>query len=209
MKEKIILVGAGGHTRSCIDVIESEGKYSILGLIGSQEEVGTNILGYEVIGTDQDLEKLKQDCKNAMVTVGQIKDSSLRIQIFQRLKILGFNLPIIVSPIAHFSRYSTIGEGSIIMHHAIVNSNVQVGKNCVINSKVLLEHDVKIGDYCHISTGSVLNGEVVVGEASFIGSGSVIKEAVKIGSHCVVAMASKVIRNLPDHSVYKVPILNL
>ncbi len=201
--EKIILIGAGGHTRSCIDVIESEGKFSIFGLIGTSKELGEKILGYDVIGTDQDLKHLIKECKNAFITVGQIQNPRPRIELYRFLKDLGFRLPAIISPISHVSKHSSIEEGSIVMHQAVVNSNVKVGANCIINSKVLLEHDVIIGDHCHISTGSILNGEVTVGEASFVGSGSVVKETVKIGSNAVIAMASKVIRDIPDFSKYK------
>ncbi|MCR8648943.1 acetyltransferase [Leptospira interrogans] len=204
MKEEIILIGAGGHARSCIDVIESEGKYSIFGLVGTEQELGLEILGYNVVGTDKDLEKLHIDCRNAIVTVGQIKNPEPRIRIFQLLKKIGFSLPVIISPKAYISRHSAVGEGSIIMHHVIVNSSVQIGNNCIINSKVLLEHDVKIGNHCHISTGAILNGKVVVGDASFIGSGSIIKETVSIGSNSLVAMGSKILADLPDNSKYKI-----
>ena len=30
---KIILIGAGGHAKACIDVIEEENKYKIIGVI--------------------------------------------------------------------------------------------------------------------------------------------------------------------------------
>ncbi len=33
MKKTHILIGAGGHAQSCIDVIESEGKFKIIGLL--------------------------------------------------------------------------------------------------------------------------------------------------------------------------------
>ncbi|MDI7207023.1 acetyltransferase [Leptospira santarosai] len=204
MKEEIILIGAGGHARSCIDVIESEGKYSIFGLVGTEQELGLEILGYNIVGTDRDLEKLHIGCKNAIVTVGQIKNPEPRIRIFQLLKKIGFSLPVIISPKAYISRHSTIGEGSIVMHQATVNLNVAIGNNCIINSKALLEHDVKIGNHCHISTGAILNGEVVVGDASFIGSGSIIKETVSIGSNSLVAMGSRVFADLPEHSKYKI-----
>ncbi len=32
-KKQIILIGGGGHCKSCIDVIESENKYNILEII--------------------------------------------------------------------------------------------------------------------------------------------------------------------------------
>ena len=38
MKE-VILIGAGGHARACIDVIELDGKYKIAGFI---EKPGIN-----------------------------------------------------------------------------------------------------------------------------------------------------------------------
>jgi len=31
--KNIILIGAGGHCKSCIDVIENENKYKIIGVI--------------------------------------------------------------------------------------------------------------------------------------------------------------------------------
>ena len=39
-KKSILLLGAGGHARSCIDVIEEQGQYQIAGLIGVESERG-------------------------------------------------------------------------------------------------------------------------------------------------------------------------
>jgi len=33
MKEQIILIGGGGHCKSCIDVIEQKGRFAIAGTI--------------------------------------------------------------------------------------------------------------------------------------------------------------------------------
>ena len=39
MKRKnIILIGAGGHTTSCIDVIEATNKYKIIGLVDKKKK---------------------------------------------------------------------------------------------------------------------------------------------------------------------------
>jgi FlaA1/EpsC-like NDP-sugar epimerase len=55
MKQKIILIGGGGHCKSCIDVIEQEGKYTIAGVVDVKEKAGQTIMGYPFIGTDDDL----------------------------------------------------------------------------------------------------------------------------------------------------------
>ena len=36
-----------------------------------------------------------------------------------------------------------IGNGTIIMHGAVVNANVEIGSNCIINSK-LLDMELKL-----------------------------------------------------------------
>ena len=42
----LLLIGAGGHARACLDVIELEGRYDVVGLLGLPEEVGGEVLGY-------------------------------------------------------------------------------------------------------------------------------------------------------------------
>ena len=49
MKEKIILIGGGGHCHSVIDVIEQEDKYEIIGIVDKKEVIGKDILGYKII----------------------------------------------------------------------------------------------------------------------------------------------------------------
>ena len=46
--KNIILIGAGGHCKSCIDVIESEKKYKIVGLIDkNKNSINKN---YKILG---------------------------------------------------------------------------------------------------------------------------------------------------------------
>lgn len=179
-KEKIILIGGGGHCKSVIDVIELENKYDIIGIIDIKENIGKKVLGYEIIGCDDDLETIFQTCKNAIIAIGHIKSNQIRVEIYNKLKQIGYILPAIISPLAYVSKHSAIDEGTVIMHHALINANVKVGKNCIINTKALIEHDATVEDNCHISTAAILNGGVVIKENSFVGSNSVSKEYITI-----------------------------
>lgn len=178
--ERIILVGGGGHCRSVIDVIEQQGKYKIDGIVDLKENIGEKILGYPVIACDNQLSELFSSCKNAVITVGHIKTNSLRLKLYESLKEIGYKLPVITSPLAYVSRHAQIGEGTVIMHHALVNANANIGKNCIINSKALIEHDAQVGDHCHISTASVINGGVVVENNTFVGSNSTSKQEANL-----------------------------
>jgi sugar O-acyltransferase (sialic acid O-acetyltransferase NeuD family) len=180
MKDKIVLVGGGGHCKSVIDVIEQTNKYEIIGIVDIKENIGKKVLNYEIIGCDSDLENIFNFCKNALITIGYIKSNEKRVTLFNKLKEIGFNLPIIISPFAYVSKYAKIEEGTIIMHHALVNANAKIGKSCIINTKALIEHDAIIGDHCHISTASVVNGGVVIKENTFFGSNATSKEYIQV-----------------------------
>jgi len=192
--DKILLIGAGGHARSCIDVLEEGNQFEIAGLVEKGESISNESLGYPVIGTDDDLKVLRQQYKNALITVGQIKSPKIRIKLYKLLKELDFTLPVIVSSHAYVSKHAQIGEGSIIMHGVIINANAKIGNNCIINNRALIEHDAVIGDHCHIATGAIINGEVSVENETFIGSSAVTKQAISIGKNCVIG-AGVVLKN--------------
>ena len=198
----IILIGAGGHTASCIDVIESDGRFRVAGLVGTEDELHQRVCGYEVIATDRDLQRLVREYRYALVTVGQIKAAESRRRLYEGARAAGFELPVIVSPHARVSQHAHIGEGSIIMYGAMLNADVRVGANCIINSNALVEHGAEVGDHCHIATGVIINGDVRVGAGSFVGSGALTRNGVSIGTGSVVGMGTVVRRDLPDGTTH-------
>ncbi len=192
-KLPILLLGAGGHARACIDVIEQEGRFAVAGLVGLREEVGTQLLGYAVLGSDEDLPALLRDYKHALVTIGHIKTPDGRIRLFNAIEKNNGTLPVVVSPRAHVSRHATLGAGSIVMHGAIVNAGATVGRNCIINSLALVEHDAVVGDHCHVSTAAVINGGASVGAGTFIGSNSCVRDSIRLGERCLIGMGQNVL----------------
>jgi len=178
--KELILLGGGGHCKSVIDVIEKESRFKIAGIIDKKELIGSEVLGYKVIGSDEDLIVLREKFEFAFIAIGFIKSNKKRVELFELLKKLDYKLPTIISPLAYVSKHSFIDEGTIIHHGAIINAGVKIGKNCIINTKALVEHDAVIEDNCHISTAAIINGGVYVEKNSFIGSGTVTKEYIKI-----------------------------
>jgi len=199
-KPSLILIGAGGHTSACIDVIELLDTFEIAGLVGTEEELQDENLGYQVLDTDSALPKLSKQYQYTLVAVGQIESSLVRQRLYGQALALGFKLPSFISPTAYVSRHAKVGSGTIVMHGAIVNAGAKVGENCIINSNALIEHDAIVADHCHISTGAILNGTVDIGLGSFVGSGSIIKQGVTLGSNCVVGMGIFVRHCHPDNS---------
>lgn len=194
--QHLILIGGGGHCKSCIDVIEQEEKYQIAGIVDVPEKIHQKILGYEIIATDDDLPDLVKEYDYFFITLGQIKSPDKRIRLFKKVKKLSGKLSVIISPLAYVSRYAKIEDGTIVMHYALVNAGAKVGKNCIINTKALVEHDAIIEDHCHIATGAIVNGGVKVGSGTFFGSNSVSKEYIEIGENSVIGCGAKITKNI-------------
>ncbi len=194
------MVGAGGHALSCLDVIESQRKYQIIGLVGKGEEVGRGVGSYRVIASDETLEECLKLSGNFLICVGQIKTAETRRRLFEVIQSLGGKFPVIVSSRAYVSAKAEVGPGTIIHHGAIVNAGARIGANCIINSGALVEHGAAIGDHCHIATGALVNGDVEIGSESFVGSGAVLKQGIRIGSRSVVGMGAVVKTNLPERA---------
>lgn len=196
----ILLIGSGGHCRACIDIVESEARFQISGIVRRKDDLAEPLVRYPTLGTDEDLPDLLSIIPNALITVGQIKSPSIRIRLYELLKGFGAVLPTIVSPIAYISRHAFVDEGTIVMHGSIINACAHIGYNTIINSQALIEHDVLVGPHCHISTGVRINGAVTIEAGCFIGSGVILKEGLRIGHNSIISAGQVVFNNLPPNS---------
>ena len=188
----VLLIGCGGHARSLIDLIESAPDWCIHGLVGLPEQVGSSLLGYQVIGCDADLPALRAECPAAVLAIGQVPDPVPRQRVAAELELLEFQLPVLISAHAVVSRHAQLGPGTTVGHGVIVNASASVGAHCILNSRALIEHDAHIGDHCHISTGVLVNGGVRLGSGSFIGSGAMLRDGLELPPHTVIGAGKRV-----------------
>lgn len=203
MVGRLVLLGGGGHCRSCIDVIQSTAHLEIEGIIEKAGAQAESILGYAVIGFDESVEEFVAAERAFLVTIGQIKDPRPRVRLFERLQALGATLATVEAASARVSRHAQVGPGTIVMHNALVNAGAQVGANCIVNTGAIVEHDVNIADHVHISTACVVNGGASVGRGSFVGSNAVVREGVRIGEGVVIAAGSVIMRDVPHGSIVR------
>ena len=202
IKKKILLVGGGGHCKSCIDVIEQTGQYEISGIIDVPEKLGQITLGYSVIANDDDIEMLAREGYYFVITMGQIKSAAGRIRLYERLLACNANIETIISPKAYVSKHAEIGKGTVIMHNVVINSDALVGENCILNTGCIVEHDAVIGAHTHLSTNSVVNGGSSIGTGNFVGSGAIISSGVHTVANSVFGASATVVRNIEEAGTY-------
>lgn len=204
--DDIVIVGGGGHTKMCIELIRSTGRYRIVGVASSVLKSGDNVYGIPILCSDavEDLVRLRSDgIMLAVNGVGAAENHSLRAPVYERIKAAGLNLPAIIHKFAVIEPSVRIAEGTQVMAGAYVGSSVEIGADCIINAGAIVSHDCRIHDHVHIAPGSILAGNVRVGPGSLIGMGCQIFMRVSVGSNVVVSNGLSVDANLPDGSVLK------
>lgn len=120
------------------------------------------VLGYNVLGTDEILKEIKSECANAIVAVGQIKSAKIRIYLFNKLKELGFNLPVIISPLAYVSKHASIGVSTAVMHYGFINAGASV-------------IDASVADLVFFGSNSTAKNGVIIEQNSLIPMASSVK----------------------------------
>ncbi|MBU5591091.1 acetyltransferase [Clostridium sp. MSJ-4] len=198
--KKIVLIGAGGHCKVIIDIIKSVDEYEIVGI--TDKVAKENILSIPIIGDDSILKKLYDEgVQYAFISIGAIRDMSIRNSIYKKLKDIGFIIPVLIHKTAIVSTYSYIEEGTCIMAGAIVNIGANVGKNCIINTGSIVDHDCKIAQNTHISPNVAIAGGVSIGFNTHIGIGSSVIQGIRIGNNVTVGAGAVVVNDVEDNSI--------
>ena len=149
----IVLIGAGSHSVSCIDVLSSRKIFRISNIIDKK------IFKYKKYKFILEKDFLKKNLKgkNLHISVGQLKLGNLRGKLFKYYKSKGCKFPKIIASSSYASKHSSIDEGTILFHRTIINKNAIIGKNCIINTGAIIEHDVTIEDNVHIAPGAIIH----------------------------------------------------
>lgn len=188
--EKLILIGAGGHSKSVVDSIDKS-KYELCGFLDENKN-GVH-LGLPIFGSEIECIHNYREY-SYFVSIG---DTHFRKKWFEAIVSKRLEVINIIDPTAIISSSAYIGKGNFIGKYAVINADVIIGDNNVINTKALIEHECRVGSHCHLSTNSVINGNVVVEDSVFIGSSSVTIGQLKIGHDAIIGAGAVIINNIP------------
>ena len=195
--QSIIVIGLGGHAKSVIDSIESNSDYKIVGYTDNDDK--GEYKGYKWLGTDNSLEGMyKNGVENAVICLGYLGSSNVRDDLYNFVKEIGYNLPVIADASAIIASDVSVDEGTFIGKGVVINSNTRIGKMCIINTGAIIEHDNNICDFSHVAVGVTLCGGVSVGTHCFIGANSTIIQYKTIGDRCIVGAGSIVLNDVDD-----------
>lgn len=195
-REKIFVFGASGHAKVVIDIIERQELHDIIFLVDDDHVLkGTEFYGYQVIGGKTELLEVRHQISGGIVAIGS---NWARNAVATWLEANGFKLCSAVHPSAQLGRGVKIGNGTVVMAGAVINSDASIGNNVIINTRSSIDHDCTISDGVHIAPGSTLCGSVKVGAGTFVCASATIIPNILIGTNVTIGAGSTVVRNVED-----------
>ena len=193
----IVVLGAGGHAKVVIEILEAVGGWKIEGLISDKADPTRTVAGYHIIGGDADWARIiDSGITHAAMGLGGWTDNQARWDLFERAAAAGFQLVSAVHPSAIVSPSVRIGEGSMVSPGAILHAEVEIGRNTIILPGSTIDHETVIGDHVLVATGVTVGAQVEIGNGAFLAISSAVTSRTRIGAGALVAAGAVVIADV-------------
>jgi sugar O-acyltransferase (sialic acid O-acetyltransferase NeuD family) len=189
-----VVMGAGGHGKVIIDILERQGDTTILGLIDSQRRPGERFQGYPVLGDEELLPELIAQTP-ALTVIVAVGHNWRRRQVVERLRLLcpEIRFGCARHPTAVVAGTARIGAGTVIMAGAIIGPDVQIGEHCIVNHRCSIDHDSALANFSSLAPGVVTGGYVTLGEGAAVNTGAVLARGAGIGTYSVIGAGATVL----------------
>jgi UDP-perosamine 4-acetyltransferase len=156
----LIVAGAGGHGRVCVDVARRCG-WQVAGFVDRCHPCGTEVAGAPILANDETA--LFADWPADTILFVALGDNARRLAIVREATRLRIDVAILVDPAAIVSPSASLAPGVVVMPGAVVNAEAHVGTAAIVNTSAIVEHGVNLGEGAHVAPGACLTGDAVVG----------------------------------------------
>ena len=194
--KKILVVGAGGHSRVVISTLEEIGIFNVVGVFdpnfNNQQE---KILGYTLLGPPSAISNYSPDEHSIALAIGS---NSIRRKVFEAFNMYDF--PNIIHPLACVSPSATLGKGNFVAPFAHIGPKAKLGSHNILNTFSNVEHESVIGDFCQLGPGSVICGRCCLHNDIFVGANATVIENLSLATSVIIGAGSVIIRSVTSSS---------
>ncbi|WP_375587819.1 acetyltransferase [Flagellimonas aurea] len=201
--KKVVIFGASGHAKVCIDILERSGGYEIIGLLDSLKPKGLKVFGYPILGDFTVVPDLLERTPELEFFVA-IGDNWSRYQVVQKLIEIHPNAIFVnaIHPNSIIGKGVKLGHGVMVMAGSIINADSSLEDFTIVNTKSSVGHESELKSYSSLAPNCTLAGNVVVGCFSAVSISATILNGRVIGDHAIIGAGSLVVRDAKDFSVY-------
>jgi sugar O-acyltransferase (sialic acid O-acetyltransferase NeuD family) len=194
----IFVIGASGHAKVIIDIVEKQARWRIAGLIDTYKIPGTEVMGYQVLGSEDRLSELmaQHGVSGAIVAIG---DNRIRRQVAERARSVAPRLHFVsvIHPSSRIGRDVEMGSGVAIMAGVTVNPGTRIGDFCYVNTNASVDHDNVLEPFSCVQPNAATGGNVRLGTLSVLAMGAIVVQGISIGEDTVIGAGSTVLNDIP------------
>lgn len=165
----LLILGAGSHGLNVYEIAEQLGVFEKIAFLDDKvESVGK----LQILGHCSDAVRLRSEYPCAFVAIGNVKQRTKWVRF---LKKYHYMFPRLISPAAHISTSSTIGEGTCVLPEATVNASTRIGSFCIVANRALVDADATVGDFVHLDNGAIVSIGAKIPSERVVGAGEIVK----------------------------------
>ena len=163
--QNLLIVGAGMYGYVVKEVAESLNKYNEISFVDDFCKRD------DVVATTEMIPDLHKKYRYGIVAIG---NPELRKKAVSLLKDSGYEIPILIHPMAYVSQTANVGDGCVIEPMAVVHSNSTLGTGCLVCAGSVVNHNAVIDDFCQIDCNAVIGADAYVSCGTKVMYGEVV-----------------------------------
>lgn len=196
-KDKLIIIGAGGHGRVVADIALNLRYWKEISFL--DDAIDSLYFGdVNVIGKVNDWRNYIHD-SDIIVGIG---NNDLRAKLLNILLHENVSIPTLIHPSSTIGSNVYIGVGTVVMAGVVVNCSSTIGKGVILNTGSTIDHDNCIKDFAHVAPGAHLAGNVKIGEKTWLGVGCSVCNNIEITSQCMIGAGAVVVKSISEKGTY-------
>ena len=202
MNKPVVVFGVGSFAQVAAVYLDRDSPREVVAYTVDGEYVESDTFaGLPVIAFEQLAEEHPPERVDLLVATGFRGVNTVRREIYERCKRLGYSFVSYVSSKAMVMSDNPIGENTFIFEANVIQPFVEIGDNVVVWSGNHIGHHSRIASHCFIASHAVISGHVTIGENCFVGVNATLRDGIEIAPRCVIGAGALVLADQEEGTV--------
>lgn len=201
--KQVLLAGNAITADILYSYLKHDPRFEVIGITVDDEYLESGAIeGIRSVGVSQLTTVYSPEDVAIIMAMGYDDLNRKRESMFFRLKEMGYSIETYVHPDACVYSEHPLGEGCVVLPHAVVEPHVRIGGNTMIWCNVTLAHHSKVAEHCWVASGAVVSGQANILRNSFIGVNATIVNEVTVGEFNIIGAAAMISKDTKASTVY-------
>ncbi|MCB0667340.1 MAG: acetyltransferase [Saprospiraceae bacterium] len=196
MKQYLVIIGAGGHSKDLMTIIDDLNlRDNVIAFAEDNDFYRKRTFFNKPVITFSELDPMQH---SLILAVG---DPFARHRIYTKLGDR-FTYPSMIHPSVRIRDTSNIGNGALIFEGVIISHFTKIGNHSHINTRSIVTHDTIIDDFSSIAPCAMLGGGCHIGKRTYLGAGVIVRDKITICENTLIGMGSLVTKSISTPGLY-------